>query len=78
MHLAFWWPYSYFDMEVELIFKIAAVGIVVATVNMVLSKLGRDEYTTLTTLAGIIVVLLVLIGELSALFSTIQTVFEIK
>ena len=65
-------------MEVGLIFKIAAVGITVAVVNMVLSKLGRDEYSTLTTLAGIIIVLLVLIGELSTLFSTIQTVFSIK
>lgn len=64
-------------MEVELIFKIAAVGIVVAVVNMVLSKLGRDEYATLTTLAGIIIVLLVLMGEISDLFSTINTVFEL-
>ncbi|MBQ8894250.1 MAG: stage III sporulation protein AC [Clostridia bacterium] len=65
-------------MEVELIFKIAAVGIVVAVVNMILSKLGRDEYATLTTLAGIIIVLLVLLGEIHSLFSTIQSVFELK
>ena len=65
-------------MEVELIFKIAVVGIVVAVVNMVLSKLGRDEYTTLTTLAGIIIVLAVLLGEISALFETISSVFELK
>ncbi len=65
-------------MEVELIFKIAAVGIIVAVVNMVLSKLGRDEYATLTTLAGIIIVLLVLMGEIRDLFSTINTVFELK
>lgn len=65
-------------MEVELIFKVAAVGIVVAVVNMILSKLGRDEYATLTTLAGIIVVLLVLLGEINSLFSTIHTVFELK
>ncbi len=65
-------------MEVELIFKIAAVGIVVAIVNMVLSKLGRDEYATLTTLAGIIIVLLVLLGEINELFSTINTVFEMR
>ena len=65
-------------MEVELIFKIATVGIVVAIVNMVLSKLGRDEYATLTTLAGVIVVLLVLLGEINELFSTINTVFELR
>ncbi len=61
-----------------MIFKIAVVGIVVAVVNMVLSKLGRDEYTTLTTLAGIIIVLAVLLGEISALFETISSVFELK
>ena len=65
-------------MDVELIFKIAAVGIVVAVVNMILSKLGRDEYATLTTLAGVIVVLLVLLGKIDELFSTISSVFELK
>ena len=65
-------------MEVELIFKIGAVGIVVAIVNMVLSKLGRDEYSGLTTLAGIIIVLLVLLGELNTLFSTIRLVFDLS
>ena len=65
-------------MDVALIFKIAAIGITVAIVNMILSKLGRDEYVTLTTLAGIIVSILVLLGELSDLFSTIQTVFELQ
>jgi stage III sporulation protein AC len=65
-------------MEVELIFKIAAIGIVVAVVNMVLSKLGRDEYATLTTLAGVIIVLLVLLSKISDLFATISTVFELK
>ena len=60
-----------------MIFKIAAVGIVVAVVNMILSKLGRDEYSTLTTLAGIIIVLLVLLGEVGTLFSTIRAVFDL-
>lgn len=64
-------------MEVELIFKIAAVGIIVAVVNMVLSKLGRDEYGTLTTLAGVIIVLLVLLKEIVTLFDTISTVFKL-
>ncbi len=65
-------------MEVELIFKIATVGIVVAVVNMVLSRLGKDEYSTLTTLAGVIIVLLVLIGEIKELFSMIETVFDLR
>lgn len=65
-------------MEVELIFKIAAVGIVVAVVNMILSRLGKDEYSTLTTLAGIIIVLVVLLGEIQDLFSMIQTVFDLQ
>ncbi len=68
----------YSDMEVELIFKIAAVGIVVAVVNMILSKLGREEYSTLTTLAGVIIVLLVLLGEIGDLFTTIHTVFDLR
>lgn len=65
-------------MEVELIFKIATIGIVVAVINMILGKLGRDEYITLITIAGIIIALLVLLDELSSLFSTIRTVFEIQ
>lgn len=64
-------------MEVELIFKIATVGIVVAVVNMILSRLGKDEYCTLTTLAGVIIVLLVLLGEIGDLFRMIQTVFDL-
>lgn len=65
-------------MEAALIFKIATIGISVAIVNMILAKLGRDEYVTLTTIAGIIVTLLVLINELNQLFSTIQSVFELQ
>ena len=61
-----------------MIFKIATVGITVAIVNMVLSRLGKDEYSSLTTLAGIIVVLLVLLGQIRDLFSMIKTVFELK
>ena len=65
-------------MDVELIFKISTVGIIVAVVNMVLSKLGRDEYSTLTTLAGVIVVLLVLLNKINELFELIRSVFELK
>lgn len=64
-------------MELELVFKIATIGISVAMVNMVLSRLGRDEYNSLTTLAGVIVVLLLLLGEIGELFDTIGTVFDL-
>lgn len=64
-------------MEMELIFKIATIGIVVAVVNMLLAKLGRDEYVMMITMAGIIIVVLLLLGEISNLFSTIKTVFNL-
>ncbi len=60
-----------------MIFKIATIGIVVAVVNMLLAKLGRDEYVMLITMAGIITVVLLLLGEISNLFSTIKTVFNL-
>lgn len=62
-------------MDVDLIFKIAAVGIVVAVLNQVLVRSGREEQAMLTTLAGVIVVLMVLIQEISALFSTVKQTF---
>lgn len=62
-------------MGVELIFKIAAVGIVVSILNQVLIRSGREEQALMTTLAGLIVVLFMLIDQISALFSKIQTVF---
>ncbi len=61
-----------------MIFKISTVGIIVAIVNLVLSKLGRDEYSTLTTLAGVLVVLLVLLDKINELFDLIRAVFELK
>ncbi len=60
-----------------MIFKIATIGIVVAVVNMLLAKLGRDEYVMLITMAGIITVVLLLLGEISNLFATIKTVFDL-
>lgn len=62
-------------MGVELIFKIAAVGIVVSILNQVLIRSGREEQALMTTLAGLIVVLFMLIDQISALFTKIQTVF---
>ncbi|MCD7774626.1 MAG: stage III sporulation protein AC [Clostridiales bacterium] len=64
-------------MEVNTLFKIAAVGIIVAILNQVLIKSGRDEYTMVTTLAGLIIVLMMLIPELSDMFSYIESVFNL-
>ncbi len=62
-------------MELDLIFKIAGVGIIVAVLNMVLKKSEREEYGLIVTIAGLITVLLVLIDEIAALFETVKTVF---
>lgn len=56
-------------------FKIAAIGIIVAVMNQVLTKSGRDEYATLTTIAGIIVVVMMLIPQMTRLYSTLQSAF---
>ena len=62
-------------MDVDLIFRIAAVGIVVAVLNQVLVRSGREEQAMLTTLAGVIVVLMVLIQHISALFTAVKQTF---
>ena len=62
-------------MNVELIFKIAAVGIIVAVLSLVLSRSGREEQAMMTTLAGLVVVLLMLVEKISELFTTIETLF---
>lgn len=64
-------------MGVELIFKIAAIGIVVSVLNQVLVRSGREEQAMLTTLAGLIVVLLMIINEISYLFDTIKSIFNL-
>lgn len=64
-------------MGVELIFKIAAIGIVVSVLNQVLVRAGREEQAMLTTLAGLIVVLLIIVKEISYLFDTIKSVFNL-
>ena len=64
-------------MEIDIIFKIAAVGILVSVLNMVLKNAGRDEQAMLTTLAGLIVVLYWVIGYISELFKTVQTLFQL-
>ena len=62
-------------MEVELIFKIAAVGILLAVVNQVLTRAGREEMAMLTTLAGIVIVLTMVVGMISDLFTTVKSAF---
>lgn len=64
-------------MEVDLIFKIAAIGILVAVLNLILVRSGRDEQALLTTLAGLIVVLVMLLEQISDLFSLIKSLFSL-
>lgn len=62
-------------MEIDLVFKIAAVGIIVSILNQVLVRSGREEQATLTTLAGLVVVLVILVERISALFDLVQRLF---
>ncbi len=64
-------------MGVDLVFQIAAIGIIVAVLNQVLIRSGREEQAMLTTLAGLIVVLFMIIGQISTLFDTIKSVFNL-
>ena len=63
-------------MEIDLIFKIAAVGIIVSILNQVLSRTGRDEQATMTTLAGLVVVLMIVAQKIYDLFVLVKTLFE--
>ncbi len=62
-------------MNVDLIFKIAAIGMIVAILNQVLIRSGREEQAMMTTLAGLIVVLMMIIHQIDILFKTIKSVF---
>lgn len=63
-------------MEVDLIFKIAAVGILVAVLNILLSRSGREEQGLMVTLVGLLIVLAIIIQKVSDLFSLIQSLFD--
>jgi stage III sporulation protein AC len=63
-------------MGIDLIFRIAAIGILVSILNMVLLKSGREEQAMMTTLAGIVVVLLIVAKEIANLFNTIKSLFQ--
>ena len=64
-------------MDVDLIFRIAAVGILVAVLGQLLTRSGRDEQALMTTLAGLIVVLMLIVQEISDLFDLIKNLFQL-
>ncbi|MFZ5985780.1 MAG: stage III sporulation protein AC [Bacillota bacterium] len=63
-------------MDIDLIFRIAAIGILVSVLNAVLNKSGREEQAMMTTLAGLIVVLMMIVKEIVNLFDTVKTIFQ--
>jgi stage III sporulation protein AC len=63
-------------MEIDLIFKIAAIGIIVSILNQVLSRSGRDEQATMTTLAGLVVVLMMVAQRIADLFDLVKRLFH--
>jgi stage III sporulation protein AC len=65
-------------MGVDLIFRIAAIGILVAVLNQLLIRSGREEQAMMTTLAGLIVVLLMVVKEIANLFETVKTIFKLN
>ena len=71
------WQYCLCDMEIELIFKIAAVGIIVSILNQVLSRSGREEQATMTTLTGLVVVLMMVAQKISELFDLVKRLFDL-
>ena len=66
-----------YEMDVDLIFKIAAVGILVAVLNLLLVRSGREEQALMTTLAGLVVVLMMLVQQISDLFELVKTLFSL-
>lgn len=64
-------------MNIDFIFKIAAIGIIVAVLNQLLIRSGREEQAMMTTLAGLVVVLMMIIAQISELFNTIKSLFDL-
>ena len=64
-------------MEIDLVFKIAAIGIIVAVLNQLLIRSGREDQAMMTTLAGLVVVLSILVKQISTLFATIRSMFAL-
>jgi len=65
-------------MGIDWIFKIAAIGIIVAVLHVLLDKSGRQEQAMMTTLAGLVVVLLMVVKEIGVLFDTVKTIFHLN
>ena len=65
------------NMEIELIFKIAAIGIIVSILNQVLTRSGREEQATMTTLIGLVVVLMLVAQKISELFELVKRLFDL-
>ena len=63
-------------MDIDLIFKIAAIGIIVSILNQVLSRSGREEQATMTTLAALVVVLMMVAQKVAELFDLVKTLFQ--
>ena len=66
-----------FFMDINLLFKIAAVGILVAVLHQVLVRAGREDQAMMTTLAGLVIVLSMVIQQISSLFNTVRTLFDL-
>ena len=64
-------------MDIELVFKIAAIGIIVAVLNQLLIRSGREDQAMMTSLAGLVVVLSILVKQISTLFATIRSLFAL-
>lgn len=64
-------------MEINLLFKIAAIGILVAVLYQVLVRAGREDQAMMTTLAGLVIVLSMVIQQISSLFNTVRTLFDL-
>ncbi len=65
------------QMDVDFIFKVAAIGIIVAILHQLLVRSGREEQAMLTSLAGLIVVMLMIVGKIGSLFDTIKSTFDL-
>ena len=63
-------------MDIDLVFKIAAIGIIVSILNHVLSRSGREEQATMTTIAGLVVVLMMIAQKIADLFDLVKTLFQ--
>lgn len=64
-------------MDIDLLLKIAGIGILVAVLHQILTKAGRDDQAMMTTLAGMVIVLTIVVKEISSLFETVRTVFNL-